>query len=188
MNDGTCALFIRTFVSGGIVSMSPMSPNLSPPRAEPVKRGLPSFSSLLSTVSTTEDNVVKGSHSELRLPVVWSRDFVSEETAVWLCVHRIGYVMKIFAHKMPKLSLTVTLLTLLTVLRIGKSYSSPFALFFIVCLVVCDAPKLNLHHTPGCLNSSASKSVSSLFGFHFCGQILKFLIQNHSVCISQLCS
>ena len=74
-----------------------------------------------------------------------------EETAVWLCVHQIGYVMKIFAHKMQKLSLTVTLLTLLTVLRIGKSYSSPFALFFIVCLVVCDAPKLNLHQTPGCL-------------------------------------
>lgn len=50
MNDGKCALFIRTSVSGGIVSMSQMSRNLSPPRAEPVKRGLPTFSSLLSTV------------------------------------------------------------------------------------------------------------------------------------------
>ena len=30
--------------------MSQMSRNLSPPRAEPVKRGLPTFSSLLSTV------------------------------------------------------------------------------------------------------------------------------------------
>ena len=49
MNDGKCALFIRTSVSGGIVSMSQMSRNLSPPRAEPVKRGLPTFSSLLST-------------------------------------------------------------------------------------------------------------------------------------------
>ena len=50
MNDGKCALFIRTSVSGGIVSMSQMSRNLSSPRAEPVKRGLPTFSSLLSTV------------------------------------------------------------------------------------------------------------------------------------------
>ena len=50
MNDGKCALFIRTSVSGGIVSMSQMSRNLSPPRAEPVKRGLQTFSSLLSTV------------------------------------------------------------------------------------------------------------------------------------------
>ena len=50
MNDGKCALFIRTSVSGGIVSMSQMSRNLSPPRAEPVKRSLPTFSSLLSTV------------------------------------------------------------------------------------------------------------------------------------------
>ena len=116
--------------------MSQMSRNLSPPRAGPIKRGLPSFSSLFSTVSTTEDNVVQGSHSELGLPVLWSRDFVSEETAVWLCVHQIGYVMKIFAHKMQKLSLTVTLLTLLTVLRIGKSYSSLFALFFY-CLFGC---------------------------------------------------
>ena len=49
MNDGKCALFIRTSVSGGIISMSQMSRNLSPPRAEPVKRGLPTFSSLLST-------------------------------------------------------------------------------------------------------------------------------------------
>ena len=76
---------------------------------------------------------------------LFKRRLVTWLTAVWLCVHQIGYVMKIFAHKMQKLSLTVTLLTLLTVLRIGKSYSSPFALFFIVCLVVCDAPKLNLH-------------------------------------------
>ena len=50
MNDGKCALYIRTSVSGGIVSMSQMLRNLSPPRAEPVKRGLPTFSSLLSTV------------------------------------------------------------------------------------------------------------------------------------------
>ena len=50
MNDGKCALFIRTSVSGGIVSMSQMSRNLSPPKAEPVKRDLPTFSSLLSTV------------------------------------------------------------------------------------------------------------------------------------------
>ena len=50
MNDGKCALFIRTSVSGGIVSMSQMLRNLSPPRAEPVKRGLPTFSFLLSTV------------------------------------------------------------------------------------------------------------------------------------------
>ena len=50
MDDGKCALFIRTSVSGGIVSMSQMSRNLSPPKAEPVKRGLPTFSSLLSTV------------------------------------------------------------------------------------------------------------------------------------------
>ena len=49
VNDGKSALFIRTSVSGGIVSMSQMSRNLSP-RAEPVKRGLPTFSSLLSTV------------------------------------------------------------------------------------------------------------------------------------------
>ena len=34
VNDGKCALFIRTSVSGGIVSMSQMSRNLSPPRAE----------------------------------------------------------------------------------------------------------------------------------------------------------
>ena len=47
---GILALFIRTSFSGGIVSMSQMSQNLSPPRAEPVKRGLPTFSSLLSTV------------------------------------------------------------------------------------------------------------------------------------------
>ena len=40
---GILALFIKTSVSGGIVSMSQM-------RAEPVKRGLPTFSSLLSTV------------------------------------------------------------------------------------------------------------------------------------------
>ena len=40
----------RFSVSGGIVSMSQMSRNLSLPRAEPVKRGLPTFSSLLSTV------------------------------------------------------------------------------------------------------------------------------------------
>ena len=50
MNDGKCALFIRTSVTGGIVSMSQMSRNLSPPKAEPVKRGLPTLSSLLSTV------------------------------------------------------------------------------------------------------------------------------------------
>ena len=50
MNDGKCALFIRTSVSGGIVSMSQMLRKLSPPRAEPVKRGLQTFSSLLSTV------------------------------------------------------------------------------------------------------------------------------------------
>ena len=50
MNEGKCALFITTSVSGGIVSMSQMSRSLSPPRAEPVKRGLPTFSSLLSTV------------------------------------------------------------------------------------------------------------------------------------------
>ena len=50
MNDGKCAFFIRTSVSGGIVSMSQMSLNLSLPRAEPVKRGFPTFSSLLSTV------------------------------------------------------------------------------------------------------------------------------------------
>ena len=50
VNDGKCALFIRTSVSGGIVSMSQMLRNLSPPRAEPVKRGLPTFSSLLPTV------------------------------------------------------------------------------------------------------------------------------------------
>ena len=47
---GILALFIKTSVSGGIVSMSQMSRNLSPLRAEPVKRGLPTFSSLLSTV------------------------------------------------------------------------------------------------------------------------------------------
>ena len=50
MNDGKCALFIRTPVSGGIVSMSQMLRNLSPLRAERVNRGLPTFSSLLSTV------------------------------------------------------------------------------------------------------------------------------------------
>ena len=50
MNDGKCALFFRTSVSGGIVPMSQMSRNLSPPKSEPVKRGLPTFSSLLSTV------------------------------------------------------------------------------------------------------------------------------------------
>ena len=49
VNDGKCALLIRTSVFGGTVSMSQMSRNLSP-RAEPVKRGLPTFSSLLSTV------------------------------------------------------------------------------------------------------------------------------------------
>ena len=59
MNDGKCVLFIRTSVSGGIVSMSQMSRNLSPPRAEPVKRGLPTFSSLLSTVMW-----VKNCHSK----------------------------------------------------------------------------------------------------------------------------
>ena len=47
---GKCALFIRTSVSGGIVSMSQMSRNLGPPRVDPVKRGLPTFSSFLSTV------------------------------------------------------------------------------------------------------------------------------------------
>ena len=47
---GILALFIRTSVSGGIVYMSQMSQNLSPLRAEPVKRGLTTFSSLLSTV------------------------------------------------------------------------------------------------------------------------------------------
>ena len=47
---GILVLFIKTSVSGGIVSMSQMSRNLLPPRAEPVKRGLPTFSSLLSTV------------------------------------------------------------------------------------------------------------------------------------------
>ena len=52
MNDGKCALFIRTSVSGGIISMSQMSRNLSPPRAEPVKRGLPTFSSFSSLLST----------------------------------------------------------------------------------------------------------------------------------------
>ena len=50
VNDGKCTLVIGTSVSGGIVSMLQMSRNLSPPRAEPVKRGLPTFSSLLSTV------------------------------------------------------------------------------------------------------------------------------------------
>ena len=66
VNDGKCTLFIRTSVSGGIISMSQMSRNLSPPRAEPVRRGLPTFSSLLSTVIY----VVQGSHSELGLPVL----------------------------------------------------------------------------------------------------------------------
>ena len=56
---GILALFIRTSFSGGIVSMSQMSRNLSPPRAEPVKRGLPTFSSLLSTVIR-----VKNCHSK----------------------------------------------------------------------------------------------------------------------------
>ena len=50
VNDGKCTLFIRTTISGGIVSMSQMLRNLSPPRAELVKRGLPTFSSLLFTV------------------------------------------------------------------------------------------------------------------------------------------
>jgi len=50
VNDVKCALFIRTSVSGGIVSMSQILWNLSPLRAESVKRGLPTFSSLLSTV------------------------------------------------------------------------------------------------------------------------------------------
>ena len=35
--------------------MSQMSRNLSPPRAEPVKRGLPTFSSLLSTVISVKN-------------------------------------------------------------------------------------------------------------------------------------
>ena len=34
VNDGKCALFIKTSVSSGIVSMSQMSRNLSPPRAQ----------------------------------------------------------------------------------------------------------------------------------------------------------
>ena len=55
MNDGKCALFIRTSVSGGIVSMSQMLRNLSPLRAEPVKKGLPTFSSLLSTVISVKN-------------------------------------------------------------------------------------------------------------------------------------
>ena len=50
VNDGKCALFIRISVSGGIDSMSQMLRNLTPPRAEPVKRCLPTFSSLLPTV------------------------------------------------------------------------------------------------------------------------------------------
>ena len=50
MNDGKFALVIRTSVSSGIAPMSQMKRNLSPPKAEPVKRGLPTFSSLLSTV------------------------------------------------------------------------------------------------------------------------------------------
>ena len=55
MNDGKCALFIRTSVSGGIVSMSQMLRNLSSLRAEPVKKGLPTFSSLLSTVISVKN-------------------------------------------------------------------------------------------------------------------------------------
>ena len=43
---GKCAFFIRTSVPGGIVSMSQMTRNLSPWGAEPVKRGLSTFSSL----------------------------------------------------------------------------------------------------------------------------------------------
>ena len=60
VNDGKiCTLFIRTTISGGIVSMSQMSRNLSPPRAEPVKRGLPTFSSLLFTVICVKTVVQK---------------------------------------------------------------------------------------------------------------------------------
>ena len=40
MNDGKCALFIRISVSGRMVSMSQMSWNLLPSRAQSVKRGL----------------------------------------------------------------------------------------------------------------------------------------------------
>ena len=53
---GILALFIRTSVPGRIVSMLQMSRNLLPPRAEPAKRGLPTFSSLLSTVICLGEN------------------------------------------------------------------------------------------------------------------------------------
>ena len=43
-------LFIRTSVSGGIVSRSQMPWNLSQPRTDRVKRGFPTSSSFLSTV------------------------------------------------------------------------------------------------------------------------------------------
>ena len=70
MNDGKCSLFIRTSVSGRIVSMLQTSRNLLLPRVNLVKRGLPTFSSFLSFVIWVK-NCSVGKKPTLRtLPLV----------------------------------------------------------------------------------------------------------------------